>query len=116
MVQIKKSLADKTRNGMVLLHTLYHEQYDEQNFSDFCKSKIGDSLRNIELEYSNENIKKRSNFDMKRKWTESEAIQWLNKTSDLTILNKRVVLGKNGLGGLKACSAFDYLRNHCGYK
>lgn len=52
---------------------------------------------------------------MKKIWTERTAIQAL-KTSDVTFIgDKTMVLGAKGLSGLNACSAFDYLRNHCGY-
>jgi len=53
---------------------------------------------------------------MKRLWTEEEAIRWLNKTSDVDIDGRKISIGKKGLGGLKACSAYDFLKNHCGYK
>ena len=51
-----------------------------------------------------------------RKWTEIEATRWLTKTSGVKIEGNVIVLEKGGLSGLKACSAFDYLKNHCGYK
>ena len=49
----------------------------------------------------------------KRKWTETEAVAWLNKTSDVGFVGKHIFV--KSLRGLKACSALDYLVNHNGY-
>lgn len=45
-----------------------------------------------------------------------------NENSALTIVTSnggevrgKVITAKNGFKGLKACSAFDYLVNHCKY-
>ena len=51
-----------------------------------------------------------------RKWTESEAKRWLVKTSKVEFRGNIIFGNKGGLSGLKACSAFDYLKNHCDYK
>jgi len=50
---------------------------------------------------------------MKRKWEESTAVAYL-KSKGIEITNKKII-AKNGLGGLTACSARDYLVNYCNY-
>lgn len=47
------------------------------------------------------------------KWNESKAIKELSGQG-VTITGKKIVV-KDGLKGLKKCSAYDYLRNYCGY-
>ena len=48
-----------------------------------------------------------------RKWTENTAVSFLNKNG--AEVRGKVVLSNNGLKGLTACSALDFLVNHCGY-
>lgn len=50
---------------------------------------------------------------MKRKWTIKGAIRELQK-DNITIKNK-IIIVKEGLKGLKKCSAYDFLTIHCGY-
>ena len=50
---------------------------------------------------------------MKQKWTPLEAVTFL-KQRGARVENEKIFAG--GLNGLKACSAYDYLVNHCGYK
>lgn len=47
-----------------------------------------------------------------RKWTEKEALAALN--GDVKVIGKTIIV-TGGFKGLKACSARDYLVNHCGY-
>ncbi len=51
---------------------------------------------------------------MKRKWTEQEAVSLL--TGRGAEVKGKMIICKNGVGGLKGCSAYSYLVNHCGYK
>lgn len=48
-----------------------------------------------------------------KNWTESKAISVL--TSNGAEVRGKTIIAKSGLRGLTACSAFDFLRNHCGY-
>jgi len=51
-----------------------------------------------------------------KKFTESQAVS-LVTSSGGEISGKRIILKKEvGLKGLTACSAMDYLINHCGYR
>lgn len=55
---------------------------------------------------------------MKTKWTIETALNYLSKsTASYDIVDKRIIVKKegNGLGGLKACSAVDFLRSN-GYR
>ncbi len=51
---------------------------------------------------------------MKKKWNEEIATSLLK--SNGAEIKSKFILVKNGLNGLSACSALDYLKNHCGYK
>jgi len=51
---------------------------------------------------------------MKIQWTELKALDALQ--GDVKVINKTIIVGTKGLGGLKACSAMDYLRKICGYR
>jgi len=46
-------------------------------------------------------------------WNEQQALKALN--GNVSAHNKMISC-YGGFHGLKACSAFDYLRNHCGYR
>lgn len=50
---------------------------------------------------------------MKRTWNEQVAVRALG--NKVTIKGK-IINANNGLQGLTACSACDFLVNHCGYK
>jgi hypothetical protein len=57
----KKTLVNSMKDGNIEMHTLpdctnkdytkSRERYDEERLKDFYKSKIGNSLRNIEVNY-----------------------------------------------------------------
>lgn len=49
-----------------------------------------------------------------KKRTESSALKDL--TGDVKVIGKTIIVGANGLSGLNACGAMDYLRKYCGYK
>jgi hypothetical protein len=51
---------------------------------------------------------------MIKKWNEQTALSYLLSCGAENPRNK-VILKDKGFKGLKACSAIDYLRNHCGY-
>jgi alkyl hydroperoxide reductase subunit AhpF len=51
-----------------------------------------------------------------RKWTETEAKSTVMSAGDVQTPSSKTIIVKNGLKGLKACSALDYLANFCGYK
>lgn len=51
---------------------------------------------------------------MKQKMSESQALN-IMRSADVGIMGK-FLYADHGLNGLKACSAFDHLVNHCGYK
>jgi hypothetical protein len=48
-----------------------------------------------------------------RKFTESQAISIL--TSNGAEIRGKAIIVKNGVKGLTACAALDYLKNNCGY-
>lgn len=48
---------------------------------------------------------------MKHTWTQNDAISALKSGAEI---NGKVI-AVTGLVGLTACSALDYLRNHCGF-
>ena len=50
---------------------------------------------------------------MKREWNEKSAIKALGYG---VTINGKLISTKTGLSGLMACSAKDFLVNHCGYK
>ena len=50
---------------------------------------------------------------MRRRWTENGAISMLNANG--AEVKKKFIVIRNGLKGLSACSALDFLKNHCGY-
>ena len=50
---------------------------------------------------------------MKRRWEIDEAVAAVKK-GGAEVTDKRIL--HNGLNGLKACSAYDYLTRYCGYK
>ena len=52
---------------------------------------------------------------MARKWTQDSARMYLVNHGKVEA-NGKVFRVVGGLDGLKACSAADYLTNHCGYK
>ncbi len=47
-----------------------------------------------------------------KKWTEKSAVSLLERAG--IEIKKKVIIAKE-LRGLNTCSAYDYLRNHCGY-
>lgn len=51
---------------------------------------------------------------MKRIWNEQLALSYLLGCGAENPRNK-VLIRKGGFNGLKACSAVDFLRNHCSY-
>lgn len=48
-------------------------------------------------------------------WTEQKAIKMLNSNANINIDGSHISC-YGGLHGLKACSALDYLCDHCGYQ
>lgn len=50
---------------------------------------------------------------MKKRLSESLALSILSKHG-IDVKNK-VIIAKNGVRGLSACSAMDYLHNYCNY-
>jgi len=50
---------------------------------------------------------------MSKKWTKEEALSYLNANG--AGIKGRVITFSNGLNGLIACSAVDYLVNYCDY-
>lgn len=48
------------------------------------------------------------------KFTESQALSILSKNGGIEVRSK-VIIAKNGVKGLTACAAMDYLSNYCGY-
>lgn len=50
---------------------------------------------------------------MKKRLSESKAITILNKNG--AEIKNKVIIAKEGVKGLTACSAIDYLCNFCGY-
>ena len=46
--------------------------------------------------------------------TEAKALSILSKNGGIEVRSK-VVIAKNGVKGLSACSAMDFLSNYCGY-
>lgn len=52
---------------------------------------------------------------MGRRWSEPEAVAVL-KAAGAEITLRFISIGFGGLIGLSRCSAYDFLRNHCGYK
>lgn len=51
---------------------------------------------------------------MKTIWTEQKALSILKGNG--AIIKDKLITAPKGFNGLKACSAFDYLVNHCGYR
>lgn len=49
-----------------------------------------------------------------RKWSESQAVSVVNSNGGET--RGKSIVSKGGLKGLTACSAYDFLVNHCGYR
>lgn len=45
--------------------------------------------------------------------TETKALSILSKSG--VEVRSKVVIAKDGVNGLSACSALDYLKNYCGY-
>lgn len=50
-----------------------------------------------------------------KNWTESEAKRVLMSAGDVQNPSGKTITVRKGITGLKACSAMDYLQNHCGY-
>ena len=46
-------------------------------------------------------------------FTEAKALSVLSKNG--VEVRSKVIIAKNGVKGLQACSAMDYLSNYCGY-
>jgi hypothetical protein len=50
-----------------------------------------------------------------KKWNETSAKSVLSRVNGVDFVGTKSISVKYGLNGLTACSALDYLKNHCGY-